>query len=342
MADPRFFEIASPLSLGRIAEIASAELSAGCDPELRITDVAPLDRAGPDHVSFLNNKRYLPSLAESQAGACIIETAMASRAPPGMALLVTSSPYKAYALVAQAFHPKRAARARIHPTALVDPTAELGESVSLGAYCVVGARAKIGAGCRIGAQVVIEDGVEIGAATEIGAGASLSHCLVGGKCQIHAGVRIGNRGFGFALDPDGYVDVPQLGRVIIGDEVEIGANATIDRGAGPDTVIGDGARIDNLVQIGHNVQLGRGCVLVAQSGVAGSAKLEDHVMIGAQGGVAGHLTMGKGSSLAAKSGLMRNVPPGVSVCGLPAIPIRDFFRLVTLWQRQVKASGKKE
>ena len=138
------------------------------------------------------------------------------------------------------------------------------------------------------------------------------------------------------------MDVPQLGRVVVGDAVEIGANATIDRGAGPDTVIGDGCKIDNLVQLGHNVRLGRGCVLVAQSGVAGSSKLDDFVMIAAQGGVGGHLTLHTKAQLAAKSGLMHDIPPGETFGGLPAMPLKDYFRLVTLWKRQLKNMEKKK
>jgi UDP-3-O-[3-hydroxymyristoyl] glucosamine N-acyltransferase len=342
MADPRFFQVAGPFPLRRIAEIAGAQLSRASDPDALFTDVAPLRRAGSSEVSFLDNKRYRPDFEASRAGACIVEPQMAEWAPEGMALLETPNPYKAYARVAQAFYPVAPRPAAIHRSAIVDETAELGQDVSIGAYSVVGPGVKIGRDCRIGAQVVIEAGVEIGEATQVGHGSTLSHCLIGRRCLIHPGVRIGNRGFGFALDPEGYVEVPQLGRVIVGDDVEIGANATIDRGAGPDTVVGDGSRIDNLVQIGHNVQLGRGCVLVAQAGVAGSAKLEDHVMIAAQAGVSGHLTMGAGSRLAAKSGLMRDVAPGETVGGLPAMAIKDYFRLVSLWQRQLKAQRKKQ
>jgi UDP-3-O-[3-hydroxymyristoyl] glucosamine N-acyltransferase len=342
MADPRFFQVSGPFPLRRIAEIAEAQLSGTSDSDALFTDVAPLNRAGSSEVSFLDNKRYRLDFEASRAGACIVEPQMAEFAPKGMVLLETPNPYKAYARVAQAFYPVAPVSATIHGTAIVDETAELGQDVSIGAYSVVGPGVKIGRDCRIGAQVVIEVGVEIGQATQVGHGSTLSHCLVGRRCSIHPGVRIGNRGFGFALDPDTYVEVPQLGRVIVGDDVEIGANATIDRGAGPDTVVGDGSRIDNLVQIGHNVQLGRGCVLVAQSGVAGSARLEDHVMVAAQAGVSGHLTMGAGSRLAAKSGLMRDVAPGETVGGLPAMAIKDFFRLVALWQRQLKAQRKKQ
>ncbi len=167
------------------------------------------------------------------------------------------------------------------------PRRRSARGVYVGPFVVVGPGAELGAGVVVHSHCSIGRGVVVGAGTEIMGHVSLSHCLIGRNCLIHAGARIGNRGFGFALDPNGYVDVPQLGRVVVEDGVEIGANVTIDRGAGPDTYIGAGSKIDNLVQLGHNVRLGRGCVLVAQSGIAGSTKLEDFVMIAAQGGSGG-------------------------------------------------------
>ena len=340
MADSRFFEVAGPFTLGEIAEIVGVDLAGDADPERIFTDVAALAAAGPADVSFLDNKRYMAQFQASAAGACIVAPSHAERAPKGMALLLTPKPYRAYALVAGAFYPKAPHGAGQHPTALVDPSARIGAGTRIGPGVVIGANVEIGRDCLIKANAVIEDGVVVGEGTEIGANAFLSHCLIGKRCTFHSGVCIGNRGFGFTLDPEGYVDVPQLGRVIVEDEVEVGANSTIDRGAGPDTIIGAGSKIDNLVQIGHNVTLGRGCVLVSQSGIAGSTKLEDRVMVAAQAGVAGHLTIGKGARLSAKCGIMRDIPPGQAVAGIPGMPIKEFFRLCAIWQRQVKAKGK--
>jgi len=337
MADPRFFKVEGPFTLGELALTAEASLSDEQAARRVVTDVAPLHIAGPEQLSFLDNKLYLEQFMASRAGACIVDPKHAGKAPRGMTLLLTETPYRAYALVAARFYPAAVAEGGIHPTAVVDPSADLGPNVVVGPYAVVGPRAEIGEGAVIGPQVVIEAGVVVGRGTRIGPGAYLSHCLVGADCTIHSGARLGNRGFGFTLDRDSYLDVPQLGRVVVEDRVEIGANSTIDRGAGPDTVIGAGTKIDNLIQIGHNVQIGRGCVLVAQSGVAGSSKLDDYVMVGAQGGISGHLTIGKGAQIAAQSGVMRDVPPNVAVCGAPAIPIKDFFRLAAIWQQQVKA-----
>jgi UDP-3-O-[3-hydroxymyristoyl] glucosamine N-acyltransferase len=342
MADPRFFRAAGPFSLGELARAAGATLGDGADPDRRFSDVAALDDAGPDDVSFLDNKRYVENFRSSRAGACVVEPAYADAAPAGMALLLSETPYRAYALIAQAYYPEPKPDGRHHSAATIEPSAVVGEGTQIDAGAVVGPAAEIGPDCHIGPNVVVAAGVTIGEGTRVGANAFLSHCRIGRHCELHAGVCIGNRGFGFAMDPAGFVDVPQLGRVIVEDNVEIGANSTVDRGAGPDTVIGAGSKIDNLVQIGHNVRLGRGCVLVAQSGIAGSTKLEDFVVVAAQGGIAGHLTLGKGAKIAAKAGVMRDVPAGQSVAGTPAMPIREFFRLVSLWQRQVKSKGKND
>lgn len=342
MADSRFFRRSGPFSLSQLAELAEAELQSGSDPALEFQDVAPLDSAGPADVSFLDNRRYVEQFEQSKAGACIVDPEFAERAPEGMKLILTKRPYRGYAKVAQAFYPAQAPLPGAHPAAVVDESASVGEGSELGAGVVVGPGAKIGRGCRLGANTVVGQGVEIGDGTVIGANVSLEFCIIGRACQIHAGARIGTRGFGFSMDPEGFVDVPQLGRVIVEDGVEIGANSTIDRGAGPDTVIGAGAKIDNLVQIGHNVRIGRGCVLVAQSGVAGSSVLQDFVAVAAQAGVSGHLKVGAGARIGAKSGVMRDIPEGMTVLGSPARPAREFFRLCALWDRQLKARGRKK
>ena len=340
MADPRFFRKVDPIPLGRLAELAGAALADGADPTAEMADVAPIETAGPGQITFLDNRRYLAIFAASAAGACLVHPAFADRAPPGMVLLLTKQPYIGYARVARAFYPPIPPPPGIAPGAHVHATASVDLSASVAVGAVVGAGAEIGARCRIESNVVIGENVVIGDDTRIGAGASLSHALIGSRVYIYAGARIGQDGFGFALGPEGPLTMPQLGRVIIEDDVEIGANVCVDRGSGPDTVIRQGCMIDNLVQIGHNVDIGACSVVVAQAGIAGSTKLEHGVSLAAQGGLAGHLRIGAGAKIAAKSGVMRDVAPGEEVCGAPAMPIRQFWRLQVRLQQLLDERGK--
>ncbi|MDO8606258.1 MAG: UDP-3-O-(3-hydroxymyristoyl)glucosamine N-acyltransferase [Phaeospirillum sp.] len=326
MADPRFFTVAGPFTLAALTELSGAKLSTAGDAARLFRDVSPLETAGADNVSFLDNKKYVAAFQASKAGLCVVAPEMADKAPDGMILLLAADPYRAYARIAQAFYPIASPEAWVAPTAWVDPSAKIGDGCRIEPGAVIWANAEIGARCRIGANAVIGDGVVIGDDSVIGATATVSHALLGRKVTIYPGARIGQDGFGFAMGPEGHLKVPQLGRVIIGNGVEIGANATIDRGAGPDTVIGDGCMIDNLVQIGHNVQLGRGCVIVAQVGISGSTRMGDFVAAGGQAGITGHLKIGSGARIAAQSGVMRDIGPGETVGGAPAVPMADWLR----------------
>ncbi len=339
MADPRFFHRSGPYTLGTLAGMVKAAIGRG-SPDLVLEDVSPLGQAGAGHLSFLDNVRYRDAFCSSHAAACIVSPDMAEFAPDGMALLVTKSPYKSYALAAQAFYPDQWPEAQIAESARVHPTAKIGKGCVIEDGVVIAGGAELGDGCWVEANTVIGRNVILGPRCRIGACATLSHCQIGQATRLYPGVRVGQDGFGFAIDPAGHVKVPQLGRVIIGDHVEIGANTTIDRGAGPDTVIGDGAWIDNLVQIGHNVKIGRGCIIIAQVGISGSTVIEDYAVLAGQVGVAGHLTIGKGARIAAQSGIMKDVPPGAEVMGYPALPIRQFMRQVATLNRLVQKKEK--
>lgn len=338
MADPRFFTNCGPFSLGQLADLVDGRIVGFGDRETEILDVGPIRAAEAGAITFAESEKFLPDLEQCGAKACIVAARLESRLPPSMAGLVVGEPYKAYAAVASFFYPDKVTVTRVHSRAVIDAFSVIGDPVDISAGAVIGREVDIGDGCRIGANATIGDGVRIGAGTTIGAGATLSHCTIGRDCRIYPGARIGQDGFGFAIDPAGHRKIPQLGRVVIGDGVEIGANTTVDRGAGGDTVIADGCFIDNQVQIGHNVRVGQGCVIVAQAGIAGSSVVEAGSVIAAQVGVAGHLTVGAGSRIGALSGVMRDVPPGSDMLGTPAIPVRDFWRqLVTL-----KAMAKKK
>jgi UDP-3-O-[3-hydroxymyristoyl] glucosamine N-acyltransferase len=228
----------------------------------------------------------------------------------------------------------------------VEAGADLGPEVGIGAFAVIGRGARIGAGTRIGAHAVIGEGVSIGENCRIGTHVSISHAVLGNRVTLYAGARIGQDGFGFAVSDTGFVSVPQLGRVMIEDDVEVGANATIDRGSAQDTVIGAGSRLDNLVQIGHNVRLGRCCIVVAQAGISGSTELEDFVTIAAQAGLIGHIRIGRKARIGAQAGVMSDVEAGADVIGSPAMPFREFFRNVAtlrrLSRRSVATGGERE
>lgn len=337
MADPRFFDRQGPFSLAALADRAGADLAETASGDWLVHDVAPLNRAGPQDISFLDNRKYVDAFGATQAGACVVHPDLAHRAPDGVALLVSTTPYRAFALIAQAFyevHPP--AKPGRSPTARIDESARIADSAEIGPGAVIGPNAKIGGETRIGANAVIGRGVKIGRKCTIGPHVTLSHCLVGDRVAIYPGARIGQDGFGFAMDANGHVRIPQTGRVVIEDDVEIGANATIDRGAGPDTVIGRGAMIDNLVQIAHNVTVGPRSIIVAQAGVAGSSSLGSFAVMAAQSGVAGHLKIGDGAQVLAQAGVMRDVPPGEKVVGAPARPAREFWRLQSLLTRLLK------
>jgi len=337
VADPKFFKKMQPLTIDELADIAGGEVAgAPVAAGTLYDDVAPLDKAGPSHVSFLDNVRYKEAFAQSSAGVCIVSEALGGIAPEGMALIVSRNPYKSYALVAQAFYPEAYPPPRIEEGSHVHPSARIGDGAVIEPGAVVRAHAVVGEGCWLEAGAVIGEGVTLGAKCRIGINASVSHAVLGDNVRLYPGVRVGQDGFGFAIDPAGHVKVPQLGRVLIGDNVEIGANSCIDRGAGPDTVIGAGSWIDNLVQIGHNVRIGRGCVLVAQCGVAGSTVLEDYVVLAAKCGVAGHLRIGKGARIGAMAGVMRDIPAGEEHMGAPSMPVKEFMRQFTTLKRLTK------
>ena len=332
MSDSRFFRRAGPFALRRIAEHVGGRIEDDASGH-RVVDVAPLNTAARDELSFLDNRRYLDEFEASAAGACLVAPHLAHRAPATMHVVSCDEPYLAFALAARLFYPAVPPRPWLSDLASIAADAEVGGGCRVEPYAVIGARAVIGPRCRIGAGAVLEEGVVLGEDCRVGANAVLSCCVIGNRVTIDAGASIGTQGFGFAIGTGGPVRIPHTGRVVIADDVEVGANTTIDRGTAGDTVIGAGTMIDNLVQIAHNVRIGRGCVLAGQVGLAGSVQVADHAMLGGQVGVANHVSIGERARLGGQAGAARNVPGEGTYFGTPAIPIKEFWRREVMQRR---------
>jgi len=341
MADPRFFSAEGPYTLQYLADVSGAELNRLAPQDLLLKDVAPLNVAGPEHISFLDNKKYRSDFLKTKAGACVVSPEVIGDAPDNLALLVSKEPYRAYAKIAQAFHPRPIPSPGISDQAIVSKTANIASSSCVDAGAFIDAGVEIGEGTKIGPNTILGPSVKIGAECFIAGNVTILNSIVGDRVTIHGGASIGQDGFGFAMGPQGHERVPQLGRVIVEDDVDIGANTTIDRGAGPDTVIGAGTKIDNLVQIGHNVKIGRCCVIVSQVGISGSTEIGDFSVLAGQVGVAGHLKIGAGVTLAARSGVTKNIAAGATMGGFPAIPIKDWAKQTALLSRMLKKGQSK-
>lgn len=320
MPDPRFFRASAPLTLGEAAQIAGAEVrGAGA---LSITEAAPLARAGVGSIAFLADRRRRADLASSRAGAVLIAPAHADWVPDGSIALITSAPHAAWSAIARKLHQPILSDA----SSAVSSQVQLEEGVIVGPGAIIAAGASIGARTRIHPGAIIGPGVCVGRDCEIGAGASIGFALIGDRVSIAAGARIGEAGFGVAGDGGVPVDVPQLGRVIIQDNVTIGANSCVDRGSWDDTVIGENSKLDNLVHIAHNVRMGRNCRLAAYTGISGSVTIGDGVLFGGRSGVADQLTVGEGAAVGAAAGVFKSIPAREVWTGYPARPMRRWLR----------------
>ncbi len=332
MPDPRFFEPLGPIPLGEIALASRAELVRG-EARLAIEGVAPLALAGRGQITFLSDPRYLSSLSSTQGAAVFLRAGDFAAAGEGPALLVTATPQIAYALAAQRLHSPRSLDA-LSPA--IHPAAEIEDGVRLAPGVVVGAGARIGRGTVVGANTVIGPGVCIGRDGWIGANATLGFALIGDRVRILSGAVIGEQGFGVGVGSEGAMDIPQLGRVILQDGVTVGACTCIDRGAFGDTVVGENSKLDNLVQVAHNVQIGRNCVLAAHTGISGSVIIGDGAMFGGRAGVVDHRRIGSGARIGAASAVMSDVPMGETWSGYPARPLRRTLREAAWLARMAK------
>lgn len=332
MAESVFYPDPLPISLREIVTLTEAKVVGDGDLDQLIAGVATVESADLNDICYADGARYAAAAANTRAAACLTTAHHAESVAAGTIALVVANPHLALALVTTRLYPAAArplpilTTDGIHERAVVHPTAVVDSSAIIEAGAVVGSAATVGARTLIAPNAVLGPSVSVGADCSIGAGATIVHSVIGNNVIIHPGAQIGQDGFGFVSTASGHMKVPQIGRVVIGDDVEIGAASTIDRGGSRDTVIGEGTKIDNLVHIGHNVGIGRRCLIVSQVGISGSATIEDFVVIGGKSGINGHITVGAGAQIAAVSSVYRNVPAGAKWAGSPARPLRDWLR----------------
>jgi UDP-3-O-[3-hydroxymyristoyl] glucosamine N-acyltransferase len=325
MIDPRFYTSAGPFSLGQIADHLGVGLADSTPRDFMIASLATIDEATESELSMFAEGRYRAALAKTGAGAVIASANLVRESEQAATphLIVVESARTAFADIVSLFYPRieEALGTRDERS-----EASIADDAVVSASACIGRGAQIGSGSRIGANTVIGRNCVIGRACSIGPNATVSHAIIGDRVQIYPGAVVGTQGFGFVPAPTGLRRIGQLGRVIVGDDVEIGTNSCVDRGALGDTEIGRGTVIDNLVQIGHNVRIGRSCVLSGHTGLAGSVRVGDGVMIGGGCSINGHITIGDRAQISGNSGVMLDVAPGAVMAGYPAVPIRDWHR----------------
>ncbi|MFN3854105.1 MAG: UDP-3-O-(3-hydroxymyristoyl)glucosamine N-acyltransferase [Phreatobacter sp.] len=340
MAEPRFLGPAEAMTVASVAAYLKIPFTGEDRP---LSGLAALADAGPGDLAFCDNPKYAGDLATTRAGACLVPERLVGQVPAGTVAIPVPHPHAAFISVSRKLYPQALkpqsvfGATGVSPGAMIHPTARLEPGVIVDPGAVIGPGAEIGSGTLVAATAVVGPSVRIGRDCALGPGVSLSHALLGNRVILHAGVRIGQDGFGFEPGRHGHMKVPQIGRVIIQDDVEIGANTTIDRGHVRDTVIGEGTKIDNLVQVAHNVVVGRHCLIVSQCGLSGSATLGDFVMLGGQVGVNNHVKVGSGAQIAATSIVKDDVPAGARWGGRPAKPVRDWFREIAAVERLARS-----
>jgi UDP-3-O-[3-hydroxymyristoyl] glucosamine N-acyltransferase len=343
MAQPIFFKKPPSSTLADIAALAKVHLVDPSRAGQEIRGLASLDEAGPMHLAFFDNLKYVDQLVSTRAGSCLVSPRFEAHVPAHVAVLRATQPFRAFVQIAREWHGD-ALRPQswfdndgIAPSAIIDSSAHLEDGVIVDPLAVIGPRVEIGAGTVIGAGAVIGAGVKIGRDCNVGARSAIQFALIGNNVLIHPGCSIGQDGYGFIFfGPEGHLKVPQTGRVLIQNNVEIGAGTTIDRGSLRDTVIGEGTKIDNQVQIGHNVTIGRHCLLAAQIGLAGSLTIGDNVALGAKVGINNHLKIGDGAQVTAMSAVKDDIPPNGRWGGHFAKPTKQWFREIVAVERLVR------